>query len=377
MSFDVSLPQGRLQGLLRAAGRAVSGRSAQPVLQGILLTADGQTGILTACGYDMALGIRAEAVCTVAEAGSVVVPHKLCSALVSALPEACVVRLVATGTGTLAIEAAEGRYSLALSHEPDDFPTLPTVAEAEPLALPFGAIKRALTAVAYAASTEESKKILCGVNFAMQGEDLRVSCADGNRISFYNLPGIAGTCTDSSFVVPSAAVKEIIKFGLADDDLLLISHTNSFALFDAGDAAIITNLVAGNYPQLHKVAPRTCTTSIICDRLALIFAVERAAIVANAENGAVKVAWDFGTGDISISAANDTGSAADLVAVGEGSKGEDFDLMVSSRYALDALRHVETELVSIGFKDPRLIQVSPVGSELHKQLIATITKVTA
>lgn len=376
MGMDVTLPQDRLQGLLRAAGRAVSGRAAQPVLASLLLSADGETGTLTACGFDLSLGIRAESPASVAVAGSVVVPHRMASALVSALPEGILVRLVDEGTGALSVQAGEGRYSLALAYEAGDFPALPTVAGVEALALPFGAVKRALTAVAYAAATEESKQILCGVEFAIKGEDLRVTGADGNRMAFYDLPGITETGEQSFFVVPSAAVKEVLKLGLADDDLLLVSHTDAFGLFDAGDVTIITNLLAGSYPRLDSLVPKTCGTAIKGDLREMVSAVERAAIVANAETGSVAISYDAKTGDVSITAANDTGSAADLIAAEKGSKGASFSLTVSSRYLLDALRHSDAELVSIGFSDPRLIQVSPVGSVLHKQLIATITKPT-
>lgn len=375
MAFDVTLPQCSLQGLLRAAGRAISARSAQPVLQGILLVAGEDR--LAATGYDMAMGVRSGAAAIVAEAGSVVVPHKMLSALVAALPEGSMVRLVAQETGALAIEAGEGRYSVALTHEPDDFPTLPTLGEVEPLALPFGAIKRALGAVSFAVSTNEAKQILCGVEFAIKGGDLRVSGIDGHRFSIYKLPGIVETGEESSFVMPGPAVKELLKLGLSDDDLLLISHTTAFALLDAGDTAIITNLIAGTYPDATKLLPKTCGTAIVGDRLSLIAAVERAAIVANAETGGVSFAYDAKTGDISISVANESGTAADLVAAEPGSKGQDFTLTLSSRYSLDALRHVETELVSIGFADPRMVQVSPVGSVPHRQLIAAIEKRTA
>jgi DNA polymerase III sliding clamp (beta) subunit (PCNA family) len=56
----------------------------------------------------------------------------------------------------------------------------------------------------------------------------------------------------------------------------------------------------------------------------------------------------------------------------KGSKGNDFSLVLSSRYSLDALRHTETELVSLGFTDPRMVMINPVGSVLHRQLIAAI-----
>jgi DNA polymerase III subunit beta len=373
VSFDVSVPQDRLQGLLRTAGRAVSGRAAQPVLQGLLLAADEDR--LTATGYDMALGIRADTLATVAAAGSVVAPYRMLSALVAALPEGLMVRLLDDGAGALRFEVGEGRYSVALSHGPEDFPALPVIDGGEEIALPFGSIKRALSAVAYAASNEEHKQALCGIEFRLKTGDFRFMGTDGTRASIYSLPGIAETGEDSSFIVPTAAVKEILKLGLADDDLLLVSQTNAFALFDAGDTAIITNLLAGKIPDFGEIAAKTVKalkTQITADRQALISAVERASVVANVEAGTVSISYDPATGDLSISASNDAGSAADLVPAHKDAKGQAWNLHLLNRFIMDALRHVETEAVSIAFSDPRMVLVSPVGSVLHQQMLATI-----
>lgn len=370
MAFDITMPQDRLAVLLKAAGRAVSGRAPQPVLQGLLLTAG--EDLLTAVGYDLAMGIRSEAPAVTAEAGSVVVPYRMLSALVAALPEGAQVRLVASESGTLAIETGEGRYSVALSHDPGDFPALPTLDSAEPMALPFGVIRKALNAVVFCVSTEESKQILQGVHFVVNGQDLRLISTDGHRGSIFDLPSIAETGKESSFVVPGPAVKELLKLPLADDDLLLVSYTPAYALFDGGDTAIIAHLLAGNFPDFAKLAPKTVKTEVITDRLALVAAVERAAILANFETGGISIAYDAKTGDLSVTVANDAGSAADLVAVETGCKALDFKLAVSAKYLLDALRHVETCQVSIGFNQTAMLRIQPVGSELHRQLVATI-----
>lgn len=374
MGLDVTLPQDQLEAILRAAGRAVSGRAPQPVLAGLLLTAGEDR--LSAAGYDLALGIRAEAPATVAEAGAVVAPTRMLLALVGALPAGSLVRLLDAESGALAIEAGEGRYSVSLSHEPEDFPVLPTVTVDEPIGLPFGQVKRALNAVLYACSNEEHKQVLQGVEFLRNGPDLRLSGIDGNRGSFFELPGIIETGKDLSFIVPGPAVKELLKLGLADDDLLLISHTDAFACFDASDTVIITNLLAGDYPPFFSLMPKDCATEIICDRQAAILAIERVAIVANAETGAIAIKYESKTGDISISSVNDSGSAADLIAAETGSKGESFIITLKSNYALDAFRRVETQLVSMAFNDTRLIKVSPVGMLLHNQLVATIGQPT-
>jgi DNA polymerase-3 subunit beta len=344
------------------------------VLAGLLLIADGDR--LSAVGYDLALGVRSEVPAVVAEAGSVVAPSRMLAALVGTLPAGSMVRLLDSGTGALAIEAGEGRYSVALSHEPEDFPTLPTISVDEPIGLPFGQIKRALSAVLYACSTEEHRQQLQGVEFLRNGCDLRVSGIDGNRSSFFELPGIVETGKDASFIVPGPAVKELLKLGLADDDLLLISHTDSFACFDASETVIITNLLAGEFPPFFSLMPKDCTTEIIGDRQGLISAIERVAIVANAETGAIAISYNSKTGDISINSVNDAGSAADLIAAENGSKGKDFSITLKSNYALDAIRHAETQLVSLAFNDARLIKISPVGMALHNQLVATIGQPT-
>ena len=383
MGLDVTLPQDRLEAVLRASGRAVSGRAPQPVLAGLLLEADKDR--LSAVGYDLAVGIRAEAPAAVAEAGSMVVPSRMFSALIGTLPAGSLVRLKDSGTGALTIEAGEGRYSVSLSHEPEDFPVLPTVASEESIGLPFGQIKRALNAVLYACSKEECYQILQGVQFCRIGTDLRLTGGINPRSSIFELPGILETGKDASFVIPGQAAKELLKLGLADDDLLLISHTDSFACFDASDTVIITNLMAGAYPPFYTLIPNDCTTEIICDRQATISAIERVSVVANAETGKIAFTYNSKTGDVSISVVNDAGSAADLIATETGSKGEDFSVVFNSSFILDALRHAEAKLVLISFNEKKmtkdgleakLIKVSPVGMLLHNQLLATIGQPT-
>lgn len=383
MGLDVTLPQDRLEGVLRAAGRAVSGRAYQPVLAGLLLTAGEDR--LSAAGYDLMMGILAQAPAVVAEVGSVVAPTRMLSALVGALPAGSMVRLLDSGTGALVIEAGEGRYSVALSHEPEDFPVLPTVATEESIGLPFGQLKRALNAVLYACSKEECHMLLQGVQFCRIGTDLRFTGGINSRSSIFELPGILETGKDASFVIPGPAAKELLKLGLSDDDLLLISHTDSFACFDASDTVIITNLMAGAYPPFYTLIPGNCTTEVVCDRQATISAIERVSVVANAETGRIAFTYNSRTGDVSISVANDAGSAADLIATETGSKGEDFSVVFNSSFILDALRHAEAKLVSISFNENKLtkdglegklIKISPVGMLLHNQLLATIGQPT-
>lgn len=344
MGFHVSLPQEALARLLAAAGRAIAPRASQSVLRSVLLEAGAAS--LTATGYDLALGVRSSAIATVTEQGAMAVPHRLFAALVTALPAGCSVTLRA-GEETLEIEAGEGRYSVQISDDAEDYPALPAPGDFELFSIPFGVLQNALRSVAYAASIEESRPTCQGVHFLAGTGELSLAAADGHRAAMFALPGAIEDDRKWSAIVPSAAVKEVLRMGLADDDLVIVNEGKGVALFDGGDTSIVTNLIAGKFPPFRNVVPKTGKVAITMDRQSLIEAVERAKVFADNEAGVVKIDYDSGTGEIAIKAENITGSAADILMSQDGTRGDSISISMYCKYLLDALRHLNGKTAEI------------------------------
>jgi DNA polymerase-3 subunit beta len=337
------------------------------VLRGLLLAAEGEALVVT--GYDQSLAIRREVGAQVAAAGRCVAPGEMLGKLVGALPTGSMVQLEDTGTGQLAITAGEGRYSLALPDEPDDYPRLPEFdPEADPVILSYGVFQKALQAVSYAAATEVSKGALCGVNFS----DLRATASDGSRVCAFTLE--APEACKLSFTVATDAVKELEKLGLAENDLVFLTQTKSHALFRTGKVSIIASLFAGAYPNVASLIPKACENTIILNRQEFIESIERSMVISDAAAAIIKyitIAYTKKTCELSITTANDAGSATDKIAAQKGVS-ENFAVKMNPKYLLDALRHCEGNFVLLSHHvDSRGGNQFLIHSEEgnHKQLI--------
>ena len=365
--LSVCVPQAALLAAVRGANRAVGGRTGPPVLRGLLLAAEGEALVVT--GYDQSLAIRREVGAQVAAAGRCVAPGEMLGKLVGALPTGSMVQLEDTGTGQLAITAGEGRYSLALPDEPDDYPRLPEFdPEADPVILGYGVFQKALQAVSYAAATEVSKGALCGVNFS----DLRATASDGSRVCAFTLE--APEACELSFTVATDAVKELEKLGLAESDLVFLTQTKSHALFRTGKVSIIASLLAGVYPNVASLIPKACENTIILNRQEFIESIERSMVISDAAAAIIKyitIAYTKKTCELSITTANDAGSATDKIAAQKGVS-ENFTVKMNPKYLLDALRHCEGNFALLSHHvaangGTQLLIHSEEGN--HKQLI--------
>ena len=365
--LSVCVPQAALLAAVRGANRAVGGRTGPPVLRGLLLAAEGEALVVT--GYDQSLAIRREVGAQVAAAGRCVAPGEMLGKLVGALPTGSMVQLEDTGTGQLAITAGEGRYSLALPDEPDDYPRLPEFdPEADPVILGYGVFQKALQAVSYAASNEAGKPILCGVNFSGS----QAIATDGHRVCTFTLE--APEACELSFTVATDAVKELEKLGLAESDLVFLTQTKSHALFRTGKVSIIASLLAGVYPNVASLMPKTCENTITLNRQEFIESLERSLVVCDAADVPrryIEVVYTGKACELSITTANDAGSATDKIAAQKGVS-ENFTVKMNPKYLLDALRHCEGNFALLSHHvaangGTQLLIHSEEGN--HKQLI--------
>ena len=374
MAFDVTMPQEALESALRAAGRAVGGRTTHPVLGSVLLAAPDASG-LTATGYNLALGVRAAAPAAVTLAGAVAVPHKLLAGLIAHSPAGEPVRLLHDpGEGVLHVEAGQGRYRVALQHDAADFPELPTAADGD-LALPWGSLHRALGLVAHASSQAEAKPELAGVRFEVDGTgELRLESIDGHghRAVFARLPGVAAEGAEpTGFTVPSEAVRELLRLGVDDDELVGLAVDRGVLVVDAGDVQLVTNLLDGTWPPMYSKLPAKSKVRLVVDRAELLAAVERIQVIADLAECVIVL--QHSDGEITVSAENEMGAGTDTVALEDGSSGDSGRLLFRSRLLLDALRHVEDSVVTINYVRPDAFVIfEPAGSVLHRYLVMTM-----
>ena len=259
---------------LTTAGRAATSRTGTlPVLSGVRL--DVTEGELTVTGTDLELTIRLSVPVHSDQTGSAVVPARLVSDIVRALPAGAVE--VSLGDEEMSISAGRSQFSvrpLSLS----DYPAQPET-DAEPVTLQSSEVADALRQVVRAASTDDARAVLTGVLIAAEDDGLKMVATDSYRLAVRDLPQSSMLASGQRVLVPGRALAELQRIVSSDTELTVRLGARE-AVFEVGETQLTTRLIEGEYPNYRNLLPSAYPNLLTVGREALLEALRRVKILA-------------------------------------------------------------------------------------------------
>jgi DNA polymerase-3 subunit beta len=311
---------------LGTAGRAVANRGgALPVLSGVRMELVGDTLSLT--GSDLDLTISVTATVSGSSDGVAVVPAKIASDVVRSL-DAGRVELTVEGDEA---QITSGRFSSSIRLLPaDEFPRQAAPAE-HAVTLDAGDLSSALSQVVPAASSDDARPILTGVLMAAEGGGLRLVATDSYRLAVRDLEGSAVLDEGQSVLVPSRALRELVRALGAGDVTLRLGERE--ATFEVGTTRVTTRLIEGEFPNYRGLIPSTYPNRMVVSRDALGDAVRRVRLMARE---ATPVRLTMGPNGVELDAVTqDIGQASEAV---EGTfEGTELTVGFNPDYLLDGI----------------------------------------
>ena len=133
--------------------KAVTQRSSIPVLEGILMKAEGF--ILTLTGYDLEMGITTTIEANVLEPGDAVLPAKLLGDMVRRLPSE-EVEINAQDSGATTIKGGITEFDI-MGLNPGDFPDLPNPGADRTLDMDTADLQEMVDTTLFAVSTDDKE----------------------------------------------------------------------------------------------------------------------------------------------------------------------------------------------------------------------------
>ncbi len=257
-----------------AAGRAVTSRgSSLPVLSGIRFELTGDQLRLT--GSDLDTTILVDQTVSGERDGVAVIPAKLIGDIARALPPGRVVVAVEGDDATI----TAGRAEFSMRTIPaNEFPRLPEPGEGA-VVLPGEAFAEALRQVTVAASTEETRPILTGVQMSAEADGLRLVATDSYRLAVRDLPGTSVLAAGQSVLVPSGALKELGRL-LAGASEVTLTLGERDATFVVGNDRLTTRLIEGEFPNYRGLIPASQPNRLAVAREPLLEALRRVRLLA-------------------------------------------------------------------------------------------------
>ncbi|MBI3619818.1 DNA polymerase III subunit beta, partial [Candidatus Roizmanbacteria bacterium] len=159
---------------------------------------------------------------------------------------------------------------------PADFPLPPKIAgKAQVIKTDF--LLKNLPMVAFAASGDESRPILTGVNF-LTGEDLAMVSTDGFRLS---LVRTKKEIEIPSAIIPSDFLLEVVRYIKEEKEVGLhyLAEEKTVA-FTVGETQFYSRLIDGEFPPFEKVIPTQKATTVTVDSDELLRSVKLASVFA-------------------------------------------------------------------------------------------------
>jgi len=273
MKFDC--PRREFHDAVSAAAAAASVRTSVNILQNLLVEASNDG--IRVVGCDGEMWVERRVACMVTEPGAVCLQARTLNEITSQLPDGDVTVKTLEGHGVMVSQGAS-EYRLQ-TLDAADFPEPPDFGGEDDLRIKMGVLKSAVDSVLYAVSTDFHRQILTGVLFTYNGSTLTLVATDTHRLAVRRLeqPGIG---TSVNAVVAEKALKAIKALPVDDETEVEIQFGSGRLGVEASGAKVVSQLLAGAYPNWERVVPSESTRCWKVEADQLQQKVKRAMILA-------------------------------------------------------------------------------------------------
>ncbi len=365
----VSCLQENLAKGLSIVGRAVSSRSTLPVLGNILIEArDNQ---LRLAATNLEIGVNCWIGAKVEDEGAITVPARLLTDFVGNLPPERVDMELAVRTQTLHLRCAKFEANMK-GIDAADFPIIPTIGtgdaidsatvtlEGTRIELETTGLRKMVDQVIFAASTDESRPTLTGVEVSFKDGRITMAATDGYRLSLRSAP-VNGTLPPEpmTVIVPAKSLGEFARISADADDSrpvqVIVTQARNQILFQiwgknlegkAGSfhrVELASQLIDARFPDYRAIIPKGHTTRTVVDTASLLKAVRVAFLFARDNANIIRMRIDpanGGSGQVSLTAtsAEMGDNVNELDAMVEGGE---LEIAFNAKYLIDVLTQID------------------------------------
>lgn len=324
-----------LQGLSAVTG-IVERKHTLPILSNVLL--EGQPGRLGFLATDLEIQIYAET----APVGVEKPFETTCSArklqdILRALPEGTPVSLELQDV-RLVLKAGKSRFALQ-TLPAQDFPRFPVAdGGGEEISLTQKLLREAIHLVQFAMAQADIRYYLNGMLLVLGNGAMRVVATDGHRLSYCKRDVEAAAGEPREIIVPRKTVLELQRLLGDGEESVRIRVGKNQVRFSFGSIVLDSKVVDGKFPDYTRVIPTGYGNRFRIDRLTLLQALQRAAILSNEKVRGVRLILTKDSLKILSSNAEQEEAQEELEIE---YAGDALDIGFNVSYLLDVLNHVQ------------------------------------
>ncbi|MDQ6967951.1 MAG: DNA polymerase III subunit beta [Mariprofundaceae bacterium] len=327
----------------------VEKRSTKPILCNLFLHAENQT--LKIIGTDLQMAISASVETKVIEPGETTVSAQKLFEIIKELDTDKEIELK-TKDSFLVIKSGRSRFRLSTMGT-DDYPGMPDDDTDMSFDLDSQQLAKMIAGTAFAMSNDETRKYLTGTLFETDEKlGFRMVSTDSHRLALVEL-ALDASLEAVKCIVPKKTVIEMKKISEEQSAPVHLSLGVRQVRMQCGPYTLSSKVIDATFPAYEEVIPKQNPRQVDVSCKNLDQSLRRSMIVANEVTHDVRLT--FTSEGLQVAAHNtDQEQAEEFVEVDI--QGPETVIGFNGRYLRDVLSVVDTEQVSIHFRD----ELSPV-----------------
>lgn len=338
--------QADLEEALNVVNKAITPNTTLPVLNNILLKAEGKKLLFAATNLEIAIQHSIPA--DIRSEGAITVPAKLITSYISLLKDEKIEATLGDGN-TLTLSSTSSQTKIK-GINADEFPVIPKVPKENTIKVSTKDLNSAIMQTVFAASTNTSRPVLSGVLFDLDRETLKIVSTDSYRLAERKVNLKEKTSISLQSVIPARTITELGKIlSKSQEDHLEINLTKNQVLFTIGSIELMSRLIEGKFPDYEKIIPKSTKTKITVSTEDLSLVVKRVSLFARENNNSIKVAAT-NDGKLIIST-EETKIGEEKAEVSVKVEGENNKIALNAQYLLDVLTFIQADKVLVEIDD--------------------------
>ena len=201
---------------------------------------------------------------------------------------------------------------------------------------------------AFATSNDESRPVLTGISFKINGDLLECVATDSYRLARKNLRLDNTVEENYDFIIPGKNIIEFSRILDSSCETVKLHIFNNKILFESNDLLFQSRLISGNYPPTNKSIPDEFSLTIKGSLSQFYNVIEQASILTtDKEKNIVSLSTN---GDLLTvkSVSNEKGKAEMKMNITKDTK-EEITIAFSAKYMMEALNALSTDEIEMSF----------------------------
>lgn len=322
--------------------KAISNRTTQVSLQGILIKAKDQK--ITMIGSDLDLTIETELDCHVEEEGTILVESRLFGDIIRKLPNDKI--KIEDRENLIHITCRKSSFNLVCLNK-DDYPSLSMITSDKNIKIEERILKNLIKTTIFSVAQEETRPVLTGVLFEFNKETLNLIALDGYRLAFKS-ENIRSNFNVKE-IIPGKTLSELNKILTDCEELVEMSFSGNQILFKTNNTKISSRLLEGEFIEYSNIIPTEFEIIFSINKNDIQECIERASLVTrDGDSNTSLVVFNIENSILEISSRSKLGNFNEELMI-QNIKTNNLKIAFNSKYLLDIFKVIETEYLTMSF----------------------------